>query len=427
VCRLIGAGITGVESMEDMVETTHPWGRVTENGTVEVRIGDDWHAVGAYPDGSPEEAMALFVRKFADLESQVKLAEDRHKAGAPAKDIQKSVTALRTALETPSAVGDLESLKTRVSALDEALGELAAKQHKEREAAVVVAVEQREKLVEEIEKLASGDLSQVRWKETTAAVDGLFESWKTQQQEGPKLPKATADALWKRFRNARHTLDRARRAHFQARDKVVKEAKGAKRELIEKAQALAEKGAAGIPSYRDLLEQWKKAPRANRAVEHQLWAQFKAAGDVLYHAKTAQVAAEDEANKENGEQKAALVEEFADILTLTDHRQALERIRLFHERARKIGPLPRAQVKTLDAKVAAFDKHVKKLEADHWDKSNPEKQARSESFLSQIDEDIERLQHKKNAAEAAGDTGQAERIQGELDTKLAWRNVLTDA
>lgn len=427
MCRLIGAGITGVESMEDMVETTHPWGRVTENGTVEVRIGDDWHAVGAYPDGSPEEAMALFVRKFADLESQVKLAEDRHKAGAPAKDIQKSVTALRTALETPSAVGDLESLKTRVSALDEALGELAAKQHKEREAAVVVAVEQREKLVEEIEKLASGDLSQVRWKETTAAVDGLFESWKTQQQEGPKLPKATADALWKRFRNARHTLDRARRAHFQARDKVVKEAKGAKRELIEKAQALAEKGAAGIPSYRDLLEQWKKAPRANRAVEDQLWAQFKAAGDVLYHAKTAQVAAEDEANKENGEQKAALVEEFADILTLTDHRQALERIRLFHERARKIGPLPRAQVKTLDAKVAAFDKHVKKLEADHWDKSNPEKQARSESFLSQIDEDIERLQHKKNAAEAAGDTGQAERIQGELDTKLAWRNVLTDA
>lgn len=423
----MGAGTTGVESMEDMVETTHPWGRVQEGGTVEVRIGDDWHAVGAYPDGTPEEAMALFVRKFADLESQVRLAEDRHKAGAPAKDIQKSVTALRTALETPSAVGDLESLKTRVAALGEALGELAAKQHKEREAAVAVAVEQREKLVDEMEKLASGDLSQVRWKETTATVDALFESWKAHQQEGPKLPKATADALWKRFRNARHTLDRARRTHFQARDKVVKEAKGAKRQLIDSAEALAEKGAAGIPAYRDLLEQWKKAPRANRAVEDQLWTQFKAAGDVLYQAKTAQAAAEDDANRENGEQKAALVEEFSDILSLTDHRRALERIRLFHERSKKIGPLPRSQVKTLDAKVAAFDKHVKKLEAEHWDKSNPEKQARSESFLSRIDEDIARLQGKKIAAEAAGDSAEAERIQGELETKLTWRTVLTDA
>ncbi|AVG24083.1 DUF349-like protein [Pontimonas salivibrio] len=413
--------------MEDMVETTHPWGRVTEKGTVEVRIGDDWHAVGSYPDGTPEEAMAIFERKFADLESQVKLAEDRHKAGAPAKDIQKSVTALRKSLETPGAVGDLESLKSRVETLAEALGELAAQQNKEREKAVAVAVEEREKIVSEIEKLADGDLSQVRWKETTAAVDALFESWKTQQQEGPKLPKATADALWKRFRNARHTLDRARRAHFQARDKVVKEAKGAKRELIERAQALAEKGAAGIPAYRDLLEAWKKAPRANRAVEDQLWSQFKAAGDVLYQAKTAEAAAEDEANKENGEQKAALIEEFSDILTLTDHRQALERIRLFHERSRKIGPVPRAQVKVLDGKVAAFDKHVKKLEADHWDKSNPEKQARSESFLSQIDQDIERLQEKKSAADAAGNTQEAERIQAELDTKLAWRNVLTDA
>ncbi|MDR9434020.1 DUF349 domain-containing protein [Pontimonas sp.] len=413
--------------MEDMVETTHPWGRVTDSGTVEVRIGDEWHAVGAYPDGTPEEAMALFVRKFADLESQVKLAEDRHKAGAPAKDIQKSVTALQSALETPSAVGDLESLKARVATLAGALGELAAQQSKEREAAVAAATEEREKIVVEIEALASGDLSQVRWKDTTAKVDALFESWKTQQQEGPKLPKATADALWKRFRNARHTLDRARRSHFQARDKLVKEAKGAKRELIEQAQGLAEKGAAGIPAYRELLEAWKKAPRATRAIEDQLWAQFKAAGDVLYQAKTAQVAAEDEANRENGEQKAALIEEFSDILTLTDHRQGLERIRLFHERSKKIGPVPRAQVKALDAKVAAFDKHVKKLEAEHWDKSNPEKQARSESFLNQIDEDIERLQGKKSAADAAGNAEEAERIQSELDTKLAWRTVLTDA
>jgi len=71
------------------------------------------------------------------------------------------------------------------------------------------------------------------------------------------LPKSTADELWKRFKAARNTLDRAKRQHFQDRDKAAKASKAVKRELIEKAQALAPKGAEGIPAYRALLEEWK--------------------------------------------------------------------------------------------------------------------------------------------------------------------------
>lgn len=410
-----------------MSESANPWGRVTDEGVVEVRVGDLWHAVGSYPDGTPEEALALFVRKYDDLEAQVSLAEQRHKAGAPAKDIQKSVLKLRTALETPGSVGDLNALIARVDTLAAGLDELAEKQQQERKAALEDAIATREKIVGEIEALAAGDLTSVRWKETTAKVDELFAAWKAHQQEGPKLPKATGDALWKRFRNARNTLDRARRSHFQARDKAVKEAKGVKRELIEKAQGLADKGAAGIPAYRELLEQWKKAPRGTRAVEDQLWAQFKAAGDVLFQAKSAEEDAKDEANKENGDKKSQLVEEFSDILTLTDHREAVERLRLFHERFRQIGPVPRAMLKPLDQKVAAFDKHVKKLEAEHWDKTDPEKQARNNSFLTQIDQQIKDLEGRKAAAEADGDHSEAEAIGDELATKIAWRKVLTEA
>lgn len=410
-----------------MSESANPWGRVTDEGVVEVRVGDQWHAVGSYPDGTPEEALAMFVRKYTDLESQVSLAEQRHKAGAAAKDIQKSVQKLRTALETPGSVGDLNALIARVDTLAAGLEELAEKQQQQRQAALEDAISTREKIVADIEALAAGDLASVRWKETTAKVDELFAAWKAHQQDGPKIPKATGDALWKRFRNARHTLDRARRSHFQARDKAVKEAKGVKRELIEKAQGLAEKGAAGIPAYRELLEQWKKAPRGTRAVEDQLWAQFKAAGDVLFQAKSAEETAKDEANKENGEKKTQLVEEFSDILTLTNHREAVERLRLFHERFRQIGPVPRAMLKPLDQKVAAFDKHVKKLEAEHWDKTDPEKQARNNSFLTQIDEQIKDLEGRKATAEANGDRAEAEAIGDELATKIAWRKVLTEA
>ena len=409
-----------------MVTTSNPWGRVTEDGTVEVTIEGTWHAVGSYPDGTPEEALALFVRKFDDLEAQVKLAEQRAKAGAPAKDLTRALNKLSTELSTATAVGDYVSLRMRVDTLTATISQLGEAQAKEREEAVAAALVEREAIVSEIEALASKDLKTIRWKEAGAQVDALFERWKAHQQNGPRLPKTTADELWKRFKTARNTLDRGKRQHFQDRDKAAKASKAVKRELIDKAQALAPKGADGIPAYRALLEEWKKSPRATRSIEDQLWAQFKAAGDVLYQAKTQQIEAEDEANRENGEAKQKLVQEFADILSMSDHRGALERLRLFHDRFRQIGPVPRAMLKTIDVEVKKFDQHVKKLEAEHWEKTDPEKQARSQSFLEQIEDQISELEAAQKAAEAAGDTARASALGEEIATKVAWKKVLTE-
>lgn len=410
-----------------MVNSNNPWGRVNDDGTVEVTIEGIWHAVGSYPDGSAEEALAIFVRKFEDIEAQVNLSEQRIKAGAPAKDLARALKKAADELATASAVGDYLSLRARVEALLATVSELGETQAKEREEAVAAAIVEREAIVAEIEALASKDPSAIRWKDAAGQVDALFERWKSHQQNGPRLPKATADALWKRFKAARNTLDRAKRQHFQERDKAAKAAKSVKRELIEKAQGLSSKGADGIPAYRGLLEEWKKAPRATRSIEDQLWAQFKAAGDVLYQAKTQQVEAEDEANRENGEAKKSLVAEFADILSISDHRAAVERLRLFHDRFRQIGPVPRGMVKSIDAEVKKFDQHVKKLEAEHWEKTNPEKQARSQSFLDQIEDQIAELQAAKQAAEAAGDSALAGSLGEEISTKEAWKKVLTDS
>ena len=409
-----------------MVNTDNPWGRVTEDGTVEVTIEGTWHAVGSYPDGSPEEALALFVRKFDDLEAQVKLAEQRAKAGAPAKDLSRALNKLVDDLTSAAAVGDYVSLRARVDTLTATISQLTEAQAKEREEAVAAAMMEREAIVAEIEALASKDLGTIRWKETSAQVDALFERWKTHQQNGPRLPKSAADELWKRFKAARNTLDRAKRQHFQDRDKAAKASKAVKRELIEKAEALAPKGADGIPAYRALLEEWKKSPRAARSIEDQLWAHFKAAGDVLYQAKTQQAEAEDEANRENGEAKQKLVSEFSDILSMSDHREAVERLRLFHDRFRQIGPVPRSMLKSIDAEVKKFDQHVKKLEAEHWEKTDPEKQARSQSFLDQIEDQIADLEAAQKAAEAAGDAEKASALGEEIATKVAWKKVLTE-
>lgn len=407
-----------------MAEVTSEWGRVDSSGHVEVRLGDEWVTVGSFPDGTPEEALELFTKKHLDLEAQVSLAEQRLRAGANAKDIQRSVEKLRTELATPSSVGDIHGLRARVEAVFEGLGPAMEKQKREREAAQTEALAQRESLVTAIEALAAVPAEKIRWKDTTAKVTELFAAWQDHQQNGPRLPKQAADDLWKRFRAARNTLDRERRAHFQERDKASKEAKSVKRALIEQAEALAPKGASGIPRYRELLEEWKKAPRAARAVDEALWAQFKAAGDALYQAKSEADQAEEESLRGNGEAKLALLESYQDIASATDHAAASARLRSFFDEFRKIGPVPKSMLKAVDQKVKALEAHVKKLQEQHWHDNNPEKKARSESFLDQLNDQIAALEGQIARAESAGDSSRLGDLRDELSAKMSWRDAL---
>ena len=407
-----------------MSELATEWGRVDSSGTVFVKLDGEWVTVGSFPDGTPEEALGLYEKKHADLESQVLLAEQRLKAGANAKDIQRSVDKLTAELATPASVGDIVTLRQRVTAIGDALGPVVEAQKAEREKAQADAIAAREALVVQMEALAAVDPAQIRWKDTTAKTAELFSAWQEHQQSGPRLPKSAGDELWKRFRTARNTLDKARRAHFQERDKTNKEAKSVKRELIEKAEALAPKGAEGISSYRDLLEQWKKAPRASRSVDEALWAKFKAAGDVLYQAKSADDQAADEANKENGEAKLALIEKYSTILDQSDHELAAQSLRQFHDEFKKIGPVPRASLKAIDQKVRAFDAHVKSLQEKHWRDNDPEKKARSNSFLEQLTEQIDALEAQIAEATKAGDSARVDTLTAERDAKVSWRVAL---
>ena len=46
---------------------SHEWGRVDEDGTVYVRTADGERSVGQYPEGSPEDALAFYTRRFEAL------------------------------------------------------------------------------------------------------------------------------------------------------------------------------------------------------------------------------------------------------------------------------------------------------------------------------------------------------------------------
>lgn len=403
-----------------------PWGRVDENRTVYVREGETERAVGEFPDGTPEEALAYFTRKYADLEGQVTLLEQRISRGTAPADVSDTVAKLQAQLVEPAAVGDLASLRERVAKLSGRAEELTEKQRAEREAAKQEAAAQREAIVIEAERLAAQPESSIRWKDTGQAFEQLFTDWQQAQKGGPQIPKSQADALWKRFRAARQSFDSARRAHFAQMDANNREVKQRKERIISAAEALAPKGADGIPAYRDLLDDWKAAGRASRKLDDQLWARFKAAGDVLFDAKKSIDAQVDEEQVENLTAKQALLDEAQPLLQETDHAAARKRLADVQRRWDEIGRVPREALRDIEGRLRRIEDHVKGLEEEHWRRTNPETKARSEGLRGQLESSIAELEAQVNAARASGDRRALEDAERALETQRSWLAAIGD-
>ncbi|MBO2990154.1 DUF349 domain-containing protein [Leucobacter tardus] len=403
-----------------------PWGRVDENRTVYVREGDTERAVGEFPDGTSEEALAYFTRKFADLEGQVTLLEQRIRRGTAPADVSDTVAKLQAQLVEPAAVGDLASLRDRVEKLSGRAEELTEKQRAEREAAKQEAAAQRESIVTEAERLAAQPESSIRWKETGQAFEQLFTDWQRAQKSGPQIPKSQADALWKRFRAARQSFDSARRAHFAQMDANNRDVKQRKERIIGAAEALAPKGADGIPAYRTLLDEWKAAGRASRKLDDQLWARFKAAGDVLFDAKKSIDAQADEEQVGNLAAKQALLDEAQPLLQESDHAVARKRLAEVQRRWDEIGRVPRESLREVEGRLRRIEDHVKGLEEEHWRRTNPETKARSEGLRGQLESSIAELEAQVNAARASGDRRALEEAEGALQTQQSWLAAIGD-
>ncbi|MGI8393528.1 DUF349 domain-containing protein [Leucobacter sp. W1038] len=401
----------------------HPWGRVDENRTVFVREGDSEREVGQFPDGTAEEAIAYFERKFSDLAGQVTLLEARIARGTAGAEIADTVAKLQVLLTEPAAVGDIAALRARVEKLSGKANELGEKQQAEREAAKQAALAQREAIVLEAEGLASQPEAQIRWKETSQAFEDLFTTWQTTQRSGPQVPKAQADALWKRFRSARQTFDSARRAHFAQMDATNKEVKQRKERIIAAAEALAPRGIDGIPAYRNLLDEWKAAGRASRKLDDQLWARFKAAGDVLYEAKAAEVAQSNEEHTANLAAKQALLAEAEPLLAETDRVAARKRLTALQLRWDEVGRVPREALREIEGGMRKIEDHVKSLEDEHWRKSNPETKARSEGLRGQLETSIADLEAQ---IAAASDPKVKAEAEAALATQRSWLSALGD-
>ncbi|MGO2518696.1 MAG: DUF349 domain-containing protein [Microbacterium sp.] len=402
------------------------WGRVTEDGTVEVREGDNWRVVGQYPDGTSDEALAYFVRKFDDIAFKVHTLEQRHQAGgASASDLTSQAKHLVSEATDAAAVGDLASLQARLATLSESLSEASQVEAQEAKELVDKAIAERTVLVEAIEAIAARDLSKAQWKQTTDEVTTLFDTWQAQQQSGPRLPKGISQQLWKRFRDARSVVDKHRRAFYADLDETHKASRDRKTQLIERAEALAPKGVDGIPSYRNLLDEWKASGRAGRKADDALWARFKAAGDALYAARAEQSAAEEAESAPKIEARQALLEEAKAVADESDIKQARALLTRIQQQWDDVGRIfPRDKERALDDKLRTIEQALKSREEVDWKRNNPETKARANDMSQQLLDAIEKLEAEKAAAEASGNKKAAKEAADALEARRSWLKAL---
>ncbi|MFI8594301.1 DUF349 domain-containing protein [Microbacterium sp. NPDC078428] len=402
------------------------WGRVDDDGTVYVREGDNWREVGQYPDGTPDEALAYYERKFTDLADKVTLLEQRHRGGgASAGDLASAAVHLRADIEGAAAVGDLGGLIARVEALSAALSEASAAETAAAKEAVARAVVERTTLVERAEALAARDPKTVQWKQATQEMSDLFASWQSHQQTGPRLPKSTAQELWKRFRDARAIVDKHRREFFAELDEAHKGARERKTRLVERAEALRDKGEDGIPSYRALLDEWKASGRAGKKADDALWARFKAAGDALYGARAERDAAEIAESQPKIEAKEALIAEAQSVADEKDLSAARSLLTGIQRRWDEIGRVaPRERDRALDDALRKVESALRGREDADWKRNNPETKARAGDMARQLADAIEKLEREIAQAHQRGDAKAATRLEDELSTRRAWLDVV---
>src|SRR5690606_36731590 len=132
------------------------FGRIDVDGTVYVKTAAGERIVGSWQAGTPEEGLAHFARRFADLVTEVDRLEARLASGAadPAHTIA-SLRGVHASLDTVHAVGDLDGLAARLDKLAVVAEEKSAELRAAREAARAEAVARKTALADEAEAIAA--------------------------------------------------------------------------------------------------------------------------------------------------------------------------------------------------------------------------------------------------------------------------------
>ena len=407
--------------------SAHKFGRVdAENNVYVLEIGSE-RKVGQYPNVTAEEALAFYERKYADLEAQVRILEQRVSNKIDAGNLAQQASKLTADLVSPNAVGDLDSLRTRLAALAPKLTALAAQKAEANKEATAKALADRVAIAEAAEALANQDNAKTQWKQTAEKFAKLFEQWQTLQKNSVKIAKAEADPIWKRFSSARTKFETAKRAYFAGLDASNKAVRAAKVAIVEQAEKLAAAGSDSTNEYRKLLDQWKASGRTPGKSDDSLWVRLKAAGDAIYAARQVTSATESVEYSANLAAKLDLIKAYANIDPTKDLDSAKKQLLELQKKWEKIGKVPKDKIREVEDKLRAIESKVRNAEQDHWRKTDPASIDRSNSVIAQLEDSIVKLENQLAAAKASSDSKKIDEAKAALEARKTWLETVKAA
>jgi hypothetical protein len=395
--------------------TSHPWGRVADDGTVYVKTADGERSVGQYPEGTPDEALKFFTERYDALEFEVGLLEQRVKAARLSPD--EAATSIRTVREQvvdANAVGDLASLVARLDALGPVIDQQREARKVERAQRAAESKAAKEALVAEAEEIAAGE----DWRGGANRLRDLLDRWKAL----PRIDRASDDALWRRFSTARTAYTRRRKSHFAEQHEKRDASRVVKEKLAKEAESLADSREWGLTAgrFRDLMKQWKAAGPAPRDVEDALWKRFRGAQDTFFGARDAAAAEQDREFAANAEVKERLLAEAEALVPVTDLDAAKAAMRDIAERWEAAGKVPRDRIKELEGRIRKVEQEIRGLEEEQWRRTDPEKSARADDMVSKLEAALAGIQAELDAARSAGDEKKVRELEENLASRQAF-------
>ena len=299
------------------------------------------------------------------------------------------------------------SLQTLSSLAEEKAGEVRAA----RDAARTEAIARKTALVEEAELIAT---EATGWKTAGDRLKEILDEWKTIHG----VDKKTDSELWKRYAAARDGFTRRRGAHFATLDASRKQAQTRKEELVAEAESLADSTDWNATANRlkELMTEWKAAPRASKESEQKLWDRFRGAQDAFFSRRSEVFSARDAELKGNLERKQELLA-LAEALDVdADPRAAQAKLREIQGQWHEAGRVPRDSTTGLDRRLRVIEDRVKHAMDAAWRRTPPE----SNPLLAQMREQVAEAEQRLARAQAAGDARRIREAEQALESKRSF-------
>lgn len=411
----------------EQLSAAKTFGAVTEDGSVTVQDGTQVRTVGSTTESDHDQALEPFARGYLDLVAFLDLTQTTLNAPEHTQnELNRLLENLRKNMKEPQVVGDIPALRARAHELREkAKGKiqgLEAKRSEERAG----SAQRRTEFVESIEALVATDPEQLSWKNAGETMRQMVPTWKSMQAEDVSLDRPTEEALWKRLSAARATFDRMRKQFFSELDEKHTAAAGAKEALIARAEEMQDSTDWGptVRAYKDLMSQWREAPRGSRKKDDAQWKRFKAAQDRFFTARNADLHETEAEQRKNLETKEALLAEAEAIDVAKDLDAAKSALRSVQDRWEEAGKVPRADMRRVDDRLRSIERAVKNAEQDEWRRTDPRTKARVEGASSQLHSAIASYEDSLDKARASGDPRKIAEAETALEARKEWLAVI---